>query len=232
MAVTHVAPGDDDLRDRLDELIPPSGPSGRRLLLSALVVGSAVGITVASIGGWLYPRPTTGGTFSSNSLLFADRERGVVATEIFLPNYSQRAVRVTAITVDAPGARIVETAILLDEEQPAVDDRTRETVEAAEPFEVSTIHDGAEPVPVWIPAGRHARIVVWFEPLDCDDRPAPWGIAEVTVDFGDGAFPPIGRTIRLDQDPIRDDDGPYDVLVADELVTAAGPLAAACEALR
>jgi hypothetical protein len=64
------------------------------------------------------------------------------------------------------------------------------------------------------------------------DAGVPWGIAEATVDFGEGAFPPFSNTVRIDEDPIWEDGEPVQALIGNEFISGTGPLALACEALQ
>jgi len=228
----------------LDELIPPSRPSARRLAVSALLVVGAAIFTFLNVEGWLYPRPTAGGSGTSSSLLRADVDRGLVEAIVLVPNYSGRDVRITDVGLDAPGARLVEVRLLLHEPTGdalvEAEDQPNEgsaTVEAGVPIEEEWAKRDAAPLlPVVIPAGRRADLLLRFEPIECGAVEAPWGEVRVTVDFGDGAFPPFARTIEID-DAIYDgnDSGEIPVAVlaeSGELIEADGPLVAACEALR
>ncbi len=239
MAVTAPPSADAELEDRLDQLIPPSMPSVGRLAVSAGIVALAIAITVLNIGGWFYPRPTALGSYSSGGSMWADPDRGLVAGEVMLPNWSERDLRITEVTLDAPGARLADVRVYLEPEAielvdgDAVDGETAtDEVSSTEPWPGRLVEE-AVGLPVTVPADRTAWLVLWFEPERCDDQPGPWGVAEVTLDFGAGAFPPFARTVRLDDDPIVDSfDRQASVLVDGELVLADGPLAAACEALR
>lgn len=246
MAVVSPASGEADLHDRLDLLIPPSAPSWRRVLLGGALVAAAVGFTALNIGGWVYPRPIDGGSFSSDAVLVADRDRGLVAAQVLFPNYRQRDVRVTSVTLDGPGARLVDVGLLVEPEiadsdavDAAVDQGTEQQAEAIESRPWPLDRNDGTPLPATIPANRMARLVLWFEPTDCSgdgvppdlDAAQPWGIAEVTVDFGSGALPPVSRSIRVRQDPIGENLDAA-VLTDTDMVFGSHPLTAACEALR
>ena len=227
------APDRDDLDRRLDQLIPASEPSLRRLLVSMAIIGLAVAITTLNLGGWFTPRPTALGTYSSGGSLWTDPDRELVAGQVLLPNWSRRDLRITDIALDAPGADLVAVDVYLP--PPADLDGSEEEATDAEaeawPWRRST--DERVPLPVTVPAGGEAWVIVWFEPETCEDTPGTWGVVEVTLDFGDGAFPPFARTIALTDDPIFDAlDDNASVLAGDQIVSADGPLAAACEAIR
>ena len=162
-AALTAAPEDDDLRQQLDQLIPPSTGSGLRLLVSTLVVAAAIGFLVLNIGGYLYPRPTFGASFGGNTLLQGDRDRGLVAAEIALPNYSQRSIRVTDVILEAPGAELVEVGLRLDE--PIGDEVTTVASGLESVSEGATSIDlsrpaSATPLPATIPPGPgvHRRV--------------------------------------------------------------------------
>lgn len=233
-----------DLEDRLDELIPrPAGPF-KTLAVSVTVLGVAIAVSVLMIGGYLYPRPTFGSSFSSGSNLEVDRARDAVSATVIFPNYSNRAVRITEISFDGPGAELVDVGVILE---PPYDTRSQavpvieeHTAEAADP---STRNGrGAAPLPVMVPPDRTATIVVWFRPTECVDQPGPWGTVYAEIDFGADAFPPFSNTISLTQDPIalvdsdatsvNGSDGLMLRNVDGSFTEVSGPLVGACEALR
>lgn len=235
---------DGDLEDRLDELIPrPAGPF-KTLAVSVTVVGVAIAVTVLTIGGYLYPRPTFGSSSGSGSNLEVDQARDAVSATVILPNFSHRAVRITGISFDGAGAELVDVGVILDppydtqsQGEPVIEEYT---TEAAVPLPRNG--HGAAPLPVTVPPDRTVTIVVWFRPTECVDQPGPWGTVDATIDFGADAFPWFSNTISLTQDPIAlvDPDATSanggDVLMlrnVDGSVTEiSGPLAGACEALR
>ena len=245
MAATLERPTEDrDLEDRLDELIPrPAGPV-KTFAVSVAVVGLAIVATVLTIGGYLYPRPTFGSSFGSGSDLEVDRARDAVSATVILPNSGNRAVRITDISFDGPGAELVEVGVILEapyqtqsQAEPVIEEFTTQST-----VPLPRIGRGAAPLPVVVPPDRIATIVVWFRPIECVDQPGPWGNVDATIDFGADAFPPFSNTISLSQDPIASVDPDAasinggDVLMmrdVDGSVTEiSGPLAGACEALR
>ena len=233
-------PEDRDLENRLDELIPPTADPIKTLAISATVVGAAVAVTVLTIGGYVYPRPTFGASFSSGSYLEVDRGRDAISATVILPNYGNRSVRVTDIAFDAEGAEMVDSGAYL--EPPYETEPSNSGGEASAATPAVSRNESVLPLPLVVPAGRTATIVVWFRPTQCVDQPGPWGSVDATVDFGDGAFPPFSNTVHLAQDAIvvvdpdaspesggemtmlREADGSFSMV--------SGPLAAACEALR
>lgn len=237
--------GASDLDRQLDQLIPPSRPSLFRFGISLLVVVAALTVTVLNIDGRLYPRPTDSGSSSSGLWMWLDAERGLVGGAVTVPNWSGRTVRVADATLDAPGVRLVETALWLEPPIPAsAADGSITVTDSVEPMTPSDIGPPPEAaaLPAEIPSDRYGLLILWFEPTDCEaDGSGDWGVAEITVDFGDGAFPPFSRSIRLDDDPIFDrNDGDATVVISGgsfdpsgEVEFRSGPtaLAAACEVL-
>lgn len=235
---------DGDLEDRLDELIPrPAGPF-KTFAVSVTVVGVAIAVTVLTIGGYLYPRPTFGSSSGSGSDLEVDQARDAVSATVILPNFSNRAVRITGISFDGAGAELVDVGVILDppydtqsQGEPVIEEYTTE-----ENVPLPRNERGAAPLPVMVPPDRTATIVVWFRPTECVDQPGPWGTVDATIDFGADAFPPFSNTISLTQDPIASVDPDAtsvnggDVLmlrnVDGSFIEVSGPLAGACEALR
>lgn len=235
---------DGDLEDRLDELIPrPAGPF-KTFAVSVTAVGVAIAITVLTIGGYLYPRPTFGSSFGSGSNLEVDQARDAVSATVMFPNFSNRAVRITGISFDGPGAELVDVGVSLDppydtqsQGEPVIEEQT---TQASVPLPRNG--RGVAPLPVMVPPDRTATIVVWFRPTECVDPPGPWGTVDATIDFGVGAFPPFSNTISLSQAPIVSVDPDAtsvnggDVMmlrnVDGSFVEVSGPLAGACEVLR
>lgn len=239
-AILERRPEDRELEDRLDELIPPPAGAIKTLALSATLVGAAIAVTILTIGGYLYPRPTFGSSFSSGSYLEVDRARDAVSATVMMPNNGHRAVRITDIRFHGPGADLIDVGVLLDPPHETQTSDSGKGSAAATPLlprgQVSM------PLPVIVPAGRTAMIVVWFRPTDCVDQAGPWGTVDATVDFGDGAFPPFSSAVSLAEDPVavvdRDatpDNGGEMVMLRKtdgSFSTVSGPLAGACEALR
>ncbi len=245
-ALVESRPEDRDLEERLDELIPPSAGPIKTLVASAAVVGVAIASTVLIMGGYVYPRPTFGSSFSSWSFLEVDPARNAVSATVMMPNNSSRSVRITDIAFDGPGADVVDVGVVLDppyETQASAADVVVEAdVESSVGTPVLTRDQAAEPLPFVVPAGRTATIVVWFRPTDCIDQPGPWGLVDATVDFGDGAFPPFSKTVSLHEDPVafidpdaNADSGGESMMMQGmdgSMREISGPLAGACEALR
>jgi len=164
--------------------------------------------------------------------LVIDDEEQWVTTSVIMPNNSSRSVRMTAIELDAPGAVLVESGVVVErrDETQRVDvdgDFAMDTVsEAMSPEEFFAPE--FLPLPVTIEPGDYARVFVRFRPNDCANAVDPigtWGVALLSLDFGDGGFPPFTRTIRLTDDPIiANGEGPQltrdDVTIVN--ITAAG----------
>ena len=240
MAATVEHRPDRDLEDRLDELIPPPAGAITTLAISATVVGVAIALTILTIGGYLYPRPTFGSSFSSGSYLEVDDARHAVSATVMMPNNGHRAVRITDVAFDGRGAELIDVGVVIQpppETQPSGSGAVVSVGAALAPRGEATMS-----LPAVVPAGQVATIVVWFRPTSCVDRAGPWGTVDATVDFGDGAFPPFSNTVSLAEDPITvvgpdaTSENDSDLVMfrhADgSFSTATGPLAGACEALR
>lgn len=247
---TATAPEADpvDIDDRLDQLIPPTPSIAKRFLagLSILLLAIVAAFLIGS--GRLHPRPTSGVSWSSGFPLALDEDDGVFIGLVDMPNNSSRTVRITEITLDAPGASLVDVGVRIEPASLGADSSTGPTEEEAMPDVVNAERNDLtgepnQPLPIEIGPGEWANLFLRIRPDSCTNIVDPvgdWGIASVTVDFGDGAFPPVSRTIRLDPDPIVDEGAPAsfvefvgpDGFDTNFISAEAGVLTTACEALR
>jgi len=220
----------------------------KRLVWGVSIVALAAAFTFLNMSGWLYPRPTFGSSVSSGMFLVVDDGQGWVTTSVFMPNNSSRSVRMTAIELDAPGAVLVDSGVVVEAPNETTSDdvdgdfATTEVSEAMSPEEFFA-PEVVSPLPVTIEPGESARVFVRFRPDDCANAFDPigtWGVALVSLDFGDGEFPPFTRTIRLDDDPIIANgeqpqliraDGTMVNITADGEQLDVGILTSACEEL-
>jgi len=231
--------GQADLDARLDQLIPPPMSWAPKLLVGGGLITLAVAVTFLNIGGYLIPAPFKNVNFSSAGPLIVDSDRGLIGARVMIPNNSRRDVRVVEVSLDSPGAELVEASLIFepDDRNQAVGDSLEVVALPGADFYPTGV---ARVVPSSIGAGETAFLLLWFRPSECVDRDGPWGFAEVTFDFGEGAFPPFAKTQRVDSDPVWDGDEALTVVVDDEFLAgsdlpdlpAAGPLALACEVLR
>jgi hypothetical protein len=213
----------------LDVLVPRPMGTARRLVLGAAVVVIAASVAVGHLGGWFVPRPTDGASFGSDAAVQVDRGRGLVGARVLLPNFSRRTVRVIDVSLEAPGARLISVT--------AVSAASRANAGTHGPdseTEAGTEDRAPEGrlLPVAIRPGEQVYLTLWLRPESCAHVEAPWGIATATIDFGEGALPPVRRRVVLRQDPIwegglaRASSGGH----VDQV--GGGPLAVACKALR
>lgn len=234
-----------DLEQQLDQLIPRPLGHGKRFLWGAAVVTLALIVSVLNATGRIYPRPTHGGLSSSGYPLEVDQSEQWVTAKVIMPNYGARSVRITEIGLDAPGATLVGSGVIVDpvDENVVRSGFDEGVVEETGPADMFS-PESASILPVTIEPGETAIVVLRFRPDDCANVVDPvgaWGIAEVKVDFGDGAFPPFSNTVRVDQDPIMYDGEPLTFLKPDREIinilpdgtaVEVGVLTGACEALR
>jgi len=225
-----------DLNVRLDQLIPPPMSWVPKLLVSGGLIALAVAAAFLNIGGYLIPAPFKNISFSSGTPLIVDTDRGLIGAQVMIPNNSRRDVRVVEVRLDSPGAELVDASLIIepDDRSQATGD-TREVVASAAEFFYPL--GAALRLPTFIGAGETAFLIVWFQPLECVDRAGPWGFAEVTFDFGEGSFPPLSKTQRVDSDPIWDGEEALTVVDDDHFLggsdpSGSGPLALACEVLK
>lgn len=233
---------EEDLEQRLDQLIPaPAGP-GKKLLWGTTIVSLALAATILNVSGALYPKPTFGGSYSSGYSLEVNKAEQWVTAKVTMPNFSQRSVRITDIELDAPGATLVDFGVILE---PAVEGSlVNEGDESSVAVATEVGPDVLVNLPLTVKPGDTAVLVLRFRPDDCGkavDPTGAWGFARATLDFGDGAFPPISRTLRIDQDSIVQNneqltfvkpDGEIINILADGTMIEVGVLTGACEALQ
>jgi len=217
---------DTELKDRLDQLIPPPLALGRKLVVGTALLALAVAFAILNIGGYLLPQPFESSSFGSSGHLTVDRARGLVAIPVMIPNNSRRTVRVVAVTLDAPGAELVDVELGIEADGEVIEQGDVRVSVGTDAYDTTLA------LPASIGAGQHAFLILWFRPLDCEDSVPPWGIASATFDFGEDAFPPFARTVLVDQDPIWEGEEPFSARIGDQFLDGTGPLAVACQALR
>ena len=228
--------GQADLDARLDQLIPPPMSSAPKLLVGGGLIALAVAVTFLNIGGYLIPAPFKNINFSSAGPLIIDTDRGVIGARVMIPNNSRRDVRVVKVSLDSPGAELVDASLIFEPDEPnQAAGGTREVVASAAEFFYPL--GAAVRLPTFIGAGETAYLLLWFRPLECVDGDGPWGFVEVRFDFGEGSFPPFAKTQRVASDPIWDGEEALTVVVDDHFLggsdpSGSGPLALACEVLR
>ena len=198
----------------LDALIPaPIGP-WRKLAVSVLLIALAVDATIANHSGIFYPRPFAGTSFNTGGVMVLDTERDAVGAFVGIPNVSSRDLRITNVTLDAPGAELVDVVYVSERRGAAY-----QPLPAALPVETELSADQG----IW----------VFFRPTTCDDPTESWGFAEVTFDFGEGSFPPLPVTHRVEDEVWSDSGGTTSIEVGNgTFVDGDGPLSLACEVLR
>ena len=161
--------------------------------------------------GLVAPNPTARISYSGGQQLTYVAERNAVAVSLHLPNRSRRDIRLTGITLDAPGVRLIEAGATLDPVTPAGEEdcttqggRTDCVSQAipVDPDDYGPWPRSVSGLPFTVPAGRDLRLHLLVDPTSCQGPDAlPWGQIDATFDFGDGGFPGWSRTIRL-QNPL------------------------------
>ena len=200
----------------LDALIPAPMSMGRKFVISVILVVVAIAFTTANVTGLLVPRPFDGVSFSTGGAMILDTERNAVGAFVAIPNNSNRDVRLTSVDFDAPGAELVDVVYTPDFDRRSLDGTDL-------PATIST-----EDTP-----GIDGGIWVLFRPTTCEDPTGSWGFANVTFDFGDGAFPPVSATERVEDEVWSEGQSFIQVERADgTFVEGHGPLSLACEVLR
>lgn len=167
----------------VDRLIPPPRSPLGRVLVAGGILLLAVAVSALTVAGWIYPRPLAGASAGGDVAAVLDHDLGLVGLDVFVPNGSGRSVRLESVSLlDAEGAQVRRVDVSVD---------GGSTWSA---------------VPAVVEARGVARVRFWMEPDQCEQTlslaAAPWGIAEIVVDFGQGAFPPFSRSYRLDDQPL------------------------------
>lgn len=234
------AQADEDLvEELLDQLIPPTAKLHKRFLWGVSIVVVAIVVSFLLLSGRVYPNPTQGTSWSSGGPIAVDADEGTITVTVDVPNNSSRPVRITNVAFDGPGVTLVGSGVVL--EPPLSASSGTEIVVNADRND--WLGEPSSSLPVTIEPGGWANLFLRVRPEDCTAIVEPagdWGVASVTMDFGDGAFPPTSRTIRLESDPVVDDGesvtfvefvGP-DGFEPNFFEADAGVVATACEALR
>lgn len=209
-AISPPSDPDDRIDELLDQLVPRPDPPWRRF---AVAFGLTVVVAAGALSwrlGVISPNPTATIDYGGASRPTYVAERNAIAVSVYLPNQSERTVRLTGVALqDAPGVRLVDVGARLEPEIPADEqDCTTEggvtnCVSAAVP--VAEGQYGPWPsdlsaLPLAVPAGRSMWIHLLLDPTSCQGPAAdelPWGRVDATFDFGDGSFPGWSHTIRV-----------------------------------
>lgn len=172
----------------VDALIPAPWPMWARVLtLLALVAG--VGFIVNRVdGGHVYPRPAQRGQDDVvwiSSDLFFDRTEGLAGVSFSVLNGSERALRLSDLQFDIPGAELV-TSVRVPETRTDPGDVLRDAL----------LRGQVDPLPMELPGQLGARysFYAWFRPVQCEDTAESWGSVEATLDFGGDGLPWTSRT--------------------------------------
>jgi len=159
-------------RPLVDQLIPPVPSTGRRITLSAIVLGAAIGLAYLTLAGWLYPRLTI------MDAGYSGAGNGVQAISIEVTNPGHRSIIVDRVTATASGVGIPGATVT---RWPQPDE------------------NGAAPQDVTLPhtLGPTERITVSYDVVftDCENGIATLDAqAEVAFQFADGP-PSIDRSV-------------------------------------
>ncbi len=221
---TTIAPPDPDdrIEELLDQLIPRPGPPWRRFALGITLTATVVAAGLSWSTGLVAPNPTARISYGGSQPLTYVAERNAVAVSLHMPNRSRRDIRLTGITLDAPGVRLVEVGATLDPVASASEEDCTTQGGRTECVSQATLVDPADygpwprsvsSLPFTVPAGQDLRLHLLVDPTSCQGPDMlPWGQIDATFDFGDGAFPGWSRTIRL-QNPLAATDN--DLTLAD-----------------
>lgn len=179
----------------------------RRSLAGALIIGSIAAVSLLWTFGYVAPRPFANMSSSQGWMISAaahsDVEPAVVVRRALFNN-SWRDVRLTAVTIDAPGFEIASVAARI---APLPDPGACEvsedgsmrtcTVDQADGFHPGEVPVDAQLLPITIAPRRDVDYYVRLRRTDCTTEPpspASWSDVGLTFDFGESAFPPITRT--------------------------------------
>jgi len=227
-----------ELRE-LDELIPPPMRPWQKLLIALVLIGLGIGWMVLYIGGWVVPRNPSDGYYGAQFHV-ADREEGLLGLRLTVPNHGRRDLRLTDVEFDAPGVEVVRVEVIdIPRPDPVAEPVQDGTPRAVQPVDLDAYYatEPAVPFPVDLPAtdtsdrDEDAHVIIWLRPTSCVDPSVPWGKVSITLDFGEGAFPPLSKTYR----------GEWEAWSPGELMTVydgstsirgEGPLSLACEVAR
>ncbi len=238
-----------DIDEQLDQLIPPTPSIFKRFAWGISIAAAAVVVSILVISGRVFPNPIAGAGWSSGAAPVAQIDEQILTAVVDMPNLSSRDIRITDISLDAPGVEMVGVGIQIEPRLDGPDANGNQSVTIEEMTEIIVDENRNDwtgepnlPLPVTLEPDRWANIYVQFRISDCTnplDPDGDWGIATATVDFGEGAFPPVSRSIAL-PDPLveaHDEDITFRVFDSRddftvEFVTFDGMLTGACEVFR
>lgn len=200
------SPSTDELIEhQLDQLMPKPLSAVKRWILGASLVVLALLVGIGWTMGYIVPNPFAGGGWSSGSAILVSEDRSEARVGILIPNFSNRAVTLTGLELDAPGLELINATARLDVEpddsqcQDQGDGSTVCMVPVASATPFAHLFLPRDPLPVSIPAGRTAEVLLVFELEDCEaEVSSDWGGINADFSFGDAAFPPFSATHTLD----------------------------------
>jgi len=193
----------------LDQLLPrPLSPLRRWVigagLFSIVLVGG-----ILWLAGYVIPRPFATASFGSSRHIIIDPDGQFATASVSFGNFSNRTVRLTAVDLEATGLRLVASrasvvppGIYEPKNCNQLSDST--TVCEAEASGSQPIQmDDADTLPVAISPEYRVELFLRFELSDptqeCPKVQELWGSIAATFDFGDGSFPPLVRTLALEE---------------------------------
>lgn len=194
--------------ERLDELIPRPAPMWRRTVGGGLLIAIVAAVSLLWSLGYLVPKPLRNGSFGGSFALEIHEPGQTAMIRRSLPNFGNRSVRLTDLTLDAPGAELVATTARV--EPTPVPERCVTTTSGSMTstvcesetidFSPGIAPRDAQALPIVIGPDEWLEYYLWIQPTDCagDTHISyPWGTITATFDFGDGAFPPVSRSYEL-----------------------------------
>ena len=105
----------------LDQLMPRQGPAWRRFVVGVALTAVVVALGVAWFQGRLVPRPAANGSYGGGGGTFtlvpqqgAGADGDALAVSLYMPNLSQRDLRLTRAALDAPGLEILDVGAVVE----------------------------------------------------------------------------------------------------------------------
>lgn len=179
----------DAVEAQLDELMPKPASRLTRWLIGMSLVIATLGFGVLVLLGMIVPSPTSDGSWSSGKVLDMAEDGSMATVRVGIPNWSQRDVRLTDITLPHDDVVLLDVVGRFDP-PPEWDCSTTGWSADCVGTSASSGDNGPpsmSPLPMDLPSDGWLDLHITFAPADCSEPDAlgdPTGLPE-SIDIAD-----------------------------------------------